>query len=184
LPETTLLVVDEAYCHYARALDYPDATAWLGEHANLVVVRTFSKAYGLAGLRVGYGLSHPGVAELLNRVRQPFNVNAVSLAAATAALEDGAHVEAVAALNRAGLDRLTSACRALGLFVFPSAANFLLVDVGRPAAPVYEALLRAGVIVRPMAGYGLPTCIRITTGTGEQDERCLKALAEAIRGAT
>jgi histidinol-phosphate aminotransferase len=182
LPETTLIVVDEAYCDYARAFDCPDATAWLGEHANLVVVRTFSKAYGLAGLRIGYGLSHPGVAELLNRVRQPFNVNAVSLGAATAALEDRAHVEAVAALNRAGLERLTSGCRALGLFVFPSAANFLLVDVGRAAAPVYEALLRAGVIVRPMSGYGLPTCIRITTGTRAQDERCLKALAVAIRG--
>jgi histidinol-phosphate aminotransferase len=117
-------------------------------------------------------------------VRQPFNVNAVSLAAASAALDDQGHVEAVAALNRSALERLADGCRALGLFTFPSAANFLLVDTGRPAAPVYEALLRAGVIVRPMSGYGLPTCLRITTGTREQDERCLKALAEAIRGAS
>jgi histidinol-phosphate aminotransferase len=183
LADTTLVVVDEAYCDYATAVDCPDSSAWLAEHANLVVVRTFSKAYGLAGLRVGYALSHPGVAEILNRVRQPFNVNAVSLAAAVAALEDRAHVAAVAALNRAGLERLTSGCRTLGVRTFPSAANFLLVDVGRPAGPVYEAMLRAGVIVRPVAGYGLPNCLRISTGTAVENERCLRALAHALKDA-
>jgi histidinol-phosphate aminotransferase len=182
LPDTTLVVVDEAYHEYTSAVDCPDATAWLGEFPNLVVVRTFSKAYGLAGLRIGYGLSHPGVAELLNRVRQPFNVSVVSLAAASAALEDRTHVDTVAALNRAGIDRLTMGCRALGLTCLPSAANFVLIDVGRPAGPVYEDLLRAGVIVRPMGGYGLPTSLRISTGTAAQDERCLKALAAALRG--
>lgn len=181
LPETTLAVVDEAYCDYGRGVDCPDASLWLGEFANLIVVRTFSKAYGLAGLRVGYGLSHPGVAELLNRVRQPFNVNAVSLAAASAALADRAHVEAVAALNRAGIERLTAGCRGLGIPALPSAANFVLADCGRAAAPIYESMLRAGVIVRPLAGYGLPSCLRITTGTREQDERCLKALGAALR---
>jgi len=183
LPDTTLVVVDEAYCDYAGGVDCPDTSTWLVEHGNLVVVRTFSKAYGLAGLRVGYGLSHPGVAEILNRVRQPFNVNLVSLAAATAALEDRAHVAAVAALNREGRERLASGCRALGVSTLPSATNFLLIDVGRPAGPVYEAMLRAGVIVRPMAGYGLPNCLRITTGTAAQEQRCLKALAQALRGA-
>jgi histidinol-phosphate aminotransferase len=182
LPETTLVVVDEAYHDYARTVDCADSSAWLVEYPNLVVVRTFSKAYGLAGLRVGYGLSNPGVAELLNRVRQPFNVSGVSLAAASAALEDRAHVDAVTALNLAGLKRLSDGCRALGATPFPSAANFLLIDVGRAAGPVYEALLRSGVIVRPMAGYGLPTCLRITTGTAAQNQRCLKALALALRG--
>ncbi|HZF17435.1 MAG TPA: histidinol-phosphate transaminase [Steroidobacteraceae bacterium] len=181
LPATTLAVADEAYCDYGRSVGCPDASAWLAEFPNLVVVRTFSKAYGLAGLRIGYGLSHPQVAELLNRVRQPFNVNAVSLAAASAALEDRGHVESVAALNRAGIERLTEGCRALGVKPFPSAANFVLVDCGRAAAPVYESLLRAGVIVRPMTGYGLPNCLRITTGTREQDERCLEALGAALR---
>ncbi len=180
LPQTTLAVVDEAYCDYGRSVDCPDASRWLGEFENLVVLRTFSKAFGLAGLRVGYGLSHPEVAELLNRVRQPFNVNAVSLAAAAAALADRAHVEAVAALNRAGIERLTAGCRAIGIVPFPSAANFVLVDCGRAAAPIYESMLRAGVIVRPMSGYGLPTCLRITTGTHEQNERCLKALGIAL----
>ena len=183
LPETTLVAVDEAYFEYAREVDCPDTSRWLAECPNLVVVRTFSKAYGLAGLRVGYGLSHPGIADLLNRVRQPFNVNGVSLAAAAAALGDPAHVEAVVRLNRAGREQLTAACRSLGIRCLPSAANFILVDVARPAGPVYEALLRAGVIVRPMAGYGLPTCLRISTGTAEQNERCATALARVLRGA-
>lgn len=182
LPDTTLAVIDEAYCDYGRSFGCPQATDWLGERPNLVVLRTFSKAYGLAGLRVGYGLSHPGVAELLNRVRQPFNVNAVSLAAASAALEDRIHIEAVTALNRAGVERLTQGCHELGAKPVPSAGNFVLVDFARPAAPLFESLLRAGVIVRPMGGYGLPTCLRITTGTREQDERCLQSLAAALRG--
>jgi histidinol-phosphate aminotransferase len=183
LPQTTLVVVDEAYCDYGRVMGCADASVWLAEFSNLIVARTFSKAYALAGLRVGYGLSHPDVADLLNRVRQPFNVNGVSLAAASAALADRAHVEAVAALNRSGIERLTQGCRALGAFVVPSAANFILVDLGRPAGPIYESLLRAGVIVRPMGGYGLPNCLRITTGTRAQDERCLSALRAALRDA-
>jgi histidinol-phosphate aminotransferase len=183
LPETTLVVVDEAYYEYSRAVDCPDTAQWLDEFPNLVVTRTFSKAYGLAGLRVGYGLSHPGIADLLNRVRQPFNVSGVGLAAAAAALADRAHVDAVVALNRAGIERLTAACRALGADCFPSAANFLLIDVGRPAGPVYESLLRAGVIVRPMGGYGLPTCLRISTGTAAQNERFVNALTQVLRGA-
>jgi histidinol-phosphate aminotransferase len=183
LPATTLVVVDEAYYDYARAVDCPDASAWLGDFPNLVILRTFSKAYGLAGLRVGYALSHPGVAELLNRVRQPFNVSVVGLAAASAALGDRAHVEAVVALNRAGVARLSEGCRALGIACLPSAGNFVLIDLGRAAAPVYEALLRAGVIVRPMAAYGLPNHLRISTGTAAQNERCIKALAAALGSA-
>ncbi len=183
LPATTLVVLDEAYHDYAREVDCPDASTWLRDFPNLVVLRTFSKAYGLAGLRVGYALSHPVVAELLNRVRQPFNVSSVSLAAASAALGDRAHLEEVVTLNHAGVERLTEGCRALGITCLPSAGNFVLIDLGRPAARIYEALLRTGVIVRPMAPYGLPNCLRISTGTAAQNERCIKALADALGSA-
>jgi histidinol-phosphate aminotransferase len=158
----------------------PDGTRWLGGHPNLVVVRTFSKAYGLAGLRVGYALSDPDVADLLNRVRQPFNVSVPGLAAAAAALDDRAHLEETIALNREGLARLREGLTALGLRVSPSAANFVLVDLGRPAAAVNDALQRQGVIVRPLANYGLPDHLRITTGTAAQNERLLAAMAKAL----
>ena len=183
LPATTLVVIDEAYYDYARAVDCPDASAWLRDFPNLVVLRTFSKAYGLAGLRVGYALSHPVVAELLNRVRQPFNVSSVSLAAASAALADHAHLQEVVALNRAGIERLTGSCRSLGIECLPTAGNFVLIDFTRPAARIYEAMLRSGVIARPMAPYGLPNYLRISTGTAAQNERCIQALAAAVGSA-
>ena len=181
LPAHVIAVVDEAYFEYSREVDCADATRWLGELPNLVVTRTFSKAYGLAGLRVGYALSHPDIADLLNRVRQPFNVNSLALAAAEAALRDSAHLAAVVALNRGGLVELRSGLERLGLRVLPSAANFLLVDCGRPAGALYEALLREGVIVRPVAGYGLPNALRITVGTATGNARCLAALERVLR---
>lgn len=180
IPEEVIVVLDEAYHEYSAERGVPDGTRWLARHPNLVVVRTFSKAYGLAGLRVGYALSDPDVAELLNRVRQPFNVSVPALAAAAAALEDHAHLEATLALNRAGIARLTEGLTALGLKVAPSAANFVLVDFGRPAAPVSDALQRAGVIVRPLGNYGLPNHLRISTGTAAQIERLLAAMASAL----
>lgn len=180
LPASTLVIVDEAYIEYATEPSFPNAAHWLREFPNLVVTRTFSKAYGLAGVRVGYALSHPDVADMLNRVRQPFNVSSLGLAAACAALRDEAHVAKSVAMNRDGLAQLTAGCDALKLRHYPSAGNFVLIDCGRPAGPVYEALLRAGIIVRPVANYGLPNHLRITIGTREQNERLLAALA-AIR---
>ena len=176
LPDSVIAVVDEAYFEYSRDVDCPDASSWLRELTNLVVVRTFSKAHGLAGLRVGYALSQPQVAETLNRLRQPFNVNSVALAAATAALDDAPHVERTVVLNRAGREQLRTGLQALGLQVVPSAANFVLVDLARPSGPVYEGLLRQGVIARPLLNYGLPNHLRITTGTVEQNRRTLEAL--------
>lgn len=181
LPAHVIAVVDEAYFEYSREVDCADATRWLGKLPNLVVTRTFSKAYGLAGLRVGYALSHPDVADLLNRVRQPFNVNSLALAAAEAALGDTAHLDTTVELNRAGLVELRRGVQRLGLRALPSAANFLLVDCGRPAGAVYEALLYEGVIVRPVAGYGLPNALRITVGTATDNARCLAALERALR---
>lgn len=180
VPAEVIVVLDEAYHEYSAEAGVPDATAWCARHPNLVVARTFSKAYGLAGLRVGYALSHPDIADLLNRVRQPFNVSVLGLAAAAAALDDREHVEATLALNRRGLARLGEGLTALGLKVLPSAANFLLCDLQRPAAPINEALLRRGVIVRPVGNYGLPNHLRISTGTAEQNERVLAAMAAAL----
>lgn len=181
LPEQTLVVVDEAYIEYVSEPDFPDASRWLREFPNLVVTRTFSKAYGLAGLRVGYALSHPAVADMLNRVRQPFNVNSIALAAALAALDDSEHLRKSVETNRAGMAQLRAGFDALGVRHLPSAGNFILIDCARPAAPVYEAMLRQGVIVRPVGNYQLPNHLRITIGTREQNERMLAALQHALR---
>jgi histidinol-phosphate aminotransferase len=180
MPQDVIVVIDEAYHEYAAAAGVPDATRWLARHPNLVVTRTFSKAFGLAGLRVGYALSHPDVADLLNRVRQPFNVSVPALATAAAALDDREHLAETIALNRRGLGQLQAGLGALGLRTLPSAANFLLCDLGREAGPVNDALLRRGVIVRPVANYGLPDHLRITTGTAAQNERVLAAMGAAL----
>lgn len=180
VPDDVIVVLDEAYHEYSAPLGVPDGTRWLARHPNLVVTRTFSKAFGLAGLRVGYALSHPDVADILNRIRQPFNVSVPGLAAAAAALDDRAHLDATLSLNRLGIERLRAGLASLGIGAPPSAGNFVLADFGRPAAPVDEALLRRGVIVRPVDNYGLPNHLRITTGTAAQDERMLAALGDAI----
>jgi histidinol-phosphate aminotransferase len=180
IPPQVIVVLDEAYHEYSAPLGVPDGTRWLGRHPNLVVTRTFSKAYGLAGLRVGYALSHADLADVLNRVRQPFNVSVPALAAATAALDDGDHLDATVALNRAGIERLRAGLSALGIRAPASAGNFVLADLGRPAGPVNEALLRHGVIVRPVDNYALPNHLRISTGTAAQNERLLAAMAAAI----
>lgn len=182
LPDHVLVVVDEAYFEYVRETDYPDASSWVGRYTNLVVTRTFSKAYGLAGLRVGYAISSGAVADMLNRVRQPFNVNSLALAAATAALDDAAHLARSIEVNAAGLRQLADGARRLGLDYIPSVANFLSIDLARPAAPVYEALLRRGVIVRPVANYGMPNHLRVTVGRPEENERFLKALETVLGG--
>ena len=175
-----VVVVDEAYIEYADSPDFPNALDWLAEFDNLVVTRTFSKAYGLSGLRVGYAVSSPAVADLLNRVRQPFNVNSLALAAAAAALDDTAHLERTRVLNQQGMAQLTGAFEARGLTYIPSSGNFVTVDVGRPAGPVYQALLREGVIVRPVGNYGMPQHLRVTIGTEAENQVFLDALDRVL----
>ncbi len=177
VPHNTLVVVDEAYGEYVTRDDYPRTLSWLDDHPNLVILRTFSKIYGLAGLRIGYSITHPDVADdLLNRVRPPFNVNTLALTAARAALDAEAHVAESRRINDEGLRTLTAELTALGFGVTPSIGNFLLVDVRAPAGPTYEALLRDGIIVRPVGNYGLPHHLRVTVGLPEQNRRLLQAL--------
>jgi histidinol-phosphate aminotransferase len=182
VPPDVVVVVDEAYAEYVTAADYPDTLPWLAEFPNLVITRTFSKIHGLAGLRAGYAISDPDVADLLNRVRQPFNVNAVAQAAAVAALADPDHVERSRQVNAAGLCQLSEGLAALGWRVPPSVGNFVLVDTGGPALPVYEALLRRGIIVRPLGNYGLPNHLRITVGLPEQNARLIAAVRALQEG--
>jgi histidinol-phosphate aminotransferase len=176
VPTDTLVIVDQAYAEYIDSPDYADCVEWIEEFPHLVVSRTFSKAFGLAGLRVGYAVSAPGIAGILNRVRQPFNVNSLALAAARAALEDEAYLQRSVATNRSELRRLERAFDERGLRYVPSAGNFVLLDLGVDAQPVFEALLRAGVIVRPVANYGLPQHLRISVGTPQENTRFLEAL--------
>ncbi|MDZ7749235.1 MAG: histidinol-phosphate transaminase [Halofilum sp. (in: g-proteobacteria)] len=180
VPDHVIVVLDEAYSEYVREPEFPNGLCWLPRHANLVVTHTFSKIHGLAGLRCGYALSTPAVADLLNRVRHPFNVNTAALAAAEAALSDEAFVAESVEQNTAGLRRLDEGLRALGLAPIPSVANFVTVDAGRPAQPVFEALLAEGVIVRPIGGYGLPRHLRITVGSEADNARLLEALARVL----
>jgi histidinol-phosphate aminotransferase len=182
LPEHVVVVLDEAYCEYVEQPDYPNGLDWLSQFPNLIVSRTFSKIYGLAGLRLGYGVASAEMADLLNRLREPFAVNNLALAAGAAALADHEHVERSRRLNTQGLAQLADACARLGLDFIPSAGNFIAVDVGRSAGPVYEALLRQGIIVRPLAPYGMPRHLRITIGTPEQMQRLLAALPRALAG--
>ncbi len=182
VPPGVIVVLDEAYNEYLPpALRY-DAIAWVRRFPNLLVSRTFSKAYGLAGLRVGYGVAQPDLGALLNRVRLPFNVTAVAQAAAVAALQDTAFVEQSYEANRAGLQALGDGLSALGLDFVPSFGNFILFHVG-PAARVYEALLARGVIVRPVAGYGLPEWLRVSVGLPQENARFLAVLPEALAAA-
>jgi len=180
LPPHVIAVVDEAYREYVAEDGYPDAVSWLPGRPNLVVTRTFSKAYGLAGLRVGYAVSHPEVADLLNRVRQPFNVNSVALAAAEAALGDDEHLARAVAVNREGLAWLQAELSRLGLAFIPSIGNFVSVELPRDAGPVYQALLREGVIVRPVGGYGLPRHLRVSVGLPDENRRFVEALERVL----
>jgi len=185
LPRHVIVVVDEAYFELAAdpgmgATDYPNTVTWLGRYPNLMVTRTFSKAYGLAGLRVGYSVSHPEVADLLNRVRQPFNVNSVALAAAVVALDDTAHLQKTQEATRNGMRQLTAAFAGMGLEYIRSVANFVSVDLGHPAARIYDALLHEGVIVRPVANYGMPNHLRVTVGLAEENARFIAALKKVL----
>ncbi len=175
LPEHVVAVFDEAYAEYVE--NAPDLRPLLSEGRKVVCLRTFSKIYGLASLRIGYGYASRETAALLNRVRQPFNVNAIAQAAAVAALEDREFAERCARENRAGLAQLAAEFRARGLAYVPSVANFILVKVGDGTA-AFEALQRRGVIVRPMKPYGMPEWLRVTVGTREQNARLVRELAQ------
>jgi len=179
VPEDVLVVLDEAYVEYLPQARRSPSLDWLKEFPSLVLTRTFSKAYGLAGLRVGYALAAPEVTDLMNRVRQPFNVNSLALTAAAAALDDAEFLAEAKRVNDAGLAQLTEGFRQLQLDSIPSWGNFVCVQVG-DAAAVYQALLRRGVIVRPVANYGLPEHLRVSVGLPEQNARLLAALAGAL----
>lgn len=181
VPPHVLVVVDEAYFEYVSEADYPNCIPWVERFSNLIVTRTFSKVHGLAGLRIGYSVSTPQVAEVLNRVREPFNTNSLGLTAAMAALEDETHVTRSVGMNREGMEQLARAFGDMGLTYIPSVANFITVDVGRPGAQVYQALLHEGVIVRPIANYGMPNHLRVTIGLPEENRRFIEALRKVIR---
>jgi histidinol-phosphate aminotransferase len=179
VPPHVLVVLDEAYGEYLPADDRCDTLAWIERFPNLLISRTFSKAYGLAGLRVGYGIGHPGVIDLLNRVRHPFNVNAPALAAAEAALDDTGFLSRSYALNNAGMAQLVAGFTELRIETVPSKGNFLLAKVG-DAARINAELLKRGVIVRPVANYGLPAFLRVSIGLAGQNVRFLDALSAVL----
>jgi histidinol-phosphate aminotransferase len=178
--DRAILVVDEAYREYVEAADCPNGPDYLGKGVPILVLRTFSKIYGLAGLRVGYGLAEQWLVELLNRVRPPFNVNSLAQAAALAALKDEDHLERSRKTTSQGLAYLTRELNGLGLKVIPSFANFVAFCWDRDAKPVYEGLLKEGVIVRHLASFGMPTCIRVTVGTASENERFVQALKKVL----
>jgi histidinol-phosphate aminotransferase len=173
LPADVVLCVDEAYVEYARRSDFPDSVAWARRRPGTIVLRTFSKIFGLAGMRVGYGIADRELASYLERARHPFNVNRLAEVAALAALDDREHVRRTRELNAEGAERLEREFAELGIGTWPTGANFLLARTG-PAA--YAALLRQGVIVRPLSGFGLHDFVRVTIGTPEENERLVKAL--------
>jgi histidinol-phosphate aminotransferase len=179
VPLRVIVVLDEAYNEYLPDALRVDSTRWLEEFPNLVITRTFSKAYGLAALRVGFALAHPDVADLMNRVRMPFNVNSVAQAAAAKALQDKAFVARSREVNDAGMRQLAEGFRGMGLDYIPSLGNFLSVRVGAAGA-VYQRLLKQGVIVRPLAGYGMPEHLRVTIGLESENARFLAALRTAL----
>jgi len=180
LPDTVVCVLDEAYFEFVSRIEPINSIDWLKKFPNLLITRTFSKAYGLAGLRIGYGLSSPQLADILNRVRQPFNNNTLALVAADAALADDEHLHETLTVNARGMQQLTDGFKNLGLEWIPSAGNFVLVDLKQDGLPFYEALLRKGVIVRPVGVYELPNHLRISIGTAAENQLFLEALTDTL----
>ncbi|MBB3103597.1 histidinol-phosphate transaminase [Azomonas macrocytogenes] len=180
VPENVLVVLDEAYIEYAEGEELPNGMSYLARHANLLVSRTFSKAYGLAALRVGYAVSSAQIADVLNRVRQPFNVNSLALVAACAALGDTDYLQEGRRVNAAGMRQIEQGLRELKLDWIPSRGNFIAVNFARDAAPINQALLKEGVIVRPIGGYGMPDFLRVSIGLEHENERFLQALRKVL----
>lgn len=181
VPSSVMVVLDEAYTEYVSREDYPDGLRELVKYPNLIVTRTFSKAYGLAGYRLGFAAATAEVSGYINRVRQPFNVNSLALVAGIAALADQAFVKEAVAVNKKEMSVWQQALSMLGLNWIPSQGNFLCVDMQQTAMPIYEALLKEGVIVRPVAGYGLPNHLRISIGTDEENMHGIEALARVMQ---
>ena len=177
VPRDLPVVIDEAYIEFADAPGLESALALRNRFPNLVVTRTFSKAYGLAGLRIGYAVAHREIIDLINRLRESFNVNGIALLAAEVALRDRAHLNQVVSATRGERERVTHALRQRGLRVMPSQGNFVLIDFQREAAPIEADLLRKGIVVRPMIAYGLPQCLRVTIATATENDRFLEALS-------
>lgn len=180
IPPQVIVVIDEAYFEYVDKEGYESAVQWVKDFPNLLVTRTFSKIYGLAGFRIGYSVSQPELAELLNRVRQPFNTNLPAQIAALAALDDDAHLQLSREKNLAGMQQLEDAFSNMGLSWIPSAGNFICVNFNREAMPINDALLREGIIVRPVANYGLPDYLRITIGSESENHRFVEALKKIL----
>lgn len=183
VPRQVLVVLDEAYYEYVPAAERAPSVEWVNEFPNLIVSRTFSKAYGLAGLRAGYAISHPEVADLMNRIRQPFNMNSLSLKAAEVALDDEAYLAESVAVNEHGMQQLVSFCERFDLNYIPSYGNFLTIEVGAKAADIYEQLLHKGVIVRPVAGYELPNHLRVSIGLAAENQAFIDAMESILNGA-
>ncbi len=180
VPSNIIVVVDEAYTEYVTDGSIPNSIEWLSEFPNLVVTRTFSKAYGLASMRLGYAATSEEICGLLNRVRQPFNVNNFALAAGIAVLDDAAYLEQAIEVNRSGMQQLVESCESLGLSYIPSAGNFLTIDMGQDAMPLYEKLLHKGVIVRPVANYSMPNHLRVSIGLEHENRKYIEALNEIL----
>ena len=181
VPDRTIVVFDEAYWEFAQGPDFPDSLAYMKQGRRVLVLRTFSKAASLAGLRVGYCVGDPDAISLMNRIRQPFNVNSLAQVAALAALEDEGHILECLRTIEAGRAFLYEEFKALGIKYVPSRANFILVDVGRSANDIYQKLLREGVIVRPLTPFGMETALRITVGTPQENRKLIKALRAVLR---
>ncbi|WP_286239764.1 histidinol-phosphate transaminase [Neptuniibacter halophilus] len=180
VPERVLVVLDEAYTEYVDEPDFANGLVLQSRYSNLMVTRTFSKAYGLAGLRVGFAVSNPQIANILSRVRQPFNVNSLALVAAEVALADEAYLQQAVEINRQGMALYQTELARLGLDFIPSVGNFVSVDMGQDAMPLYQTMLEQGVIVRPVANYAMPQHLRISIGLPEENQRCLEALANVV----
>ncbi|MGD8377986.1 MAG: histidinol-phosphate transaminase [Gammaproteobacteria bacterium] len=180
VPSDVAVVVDEAYFDFVEAAEYPDCSKLLDEFSNLIVLRTFSKAYGLAGVRVGYALSSAPITDLLNRVRLAFNPNSLAQVAAVAALDDVEHLKKTVNLNRTELARMQKELKALGLATIPSVCNFVTADMGRPGREVFADLLKEGVITRPLDGYGLPNHLRISVGLPEENDKLFSVLPRVL----
>ena len=177
LPEHVVVVFDEAYFEYVRSAEFPDSMAYVRQGCNVIVLRTFSKIYGLAGLRIGYGVTTPEITNLLNRVRPPFNANSIAQRAAVTALNDDEHVAKSRAVNQAGMEQVMKGLQALGFAPIPSEANFVYLDVGRDGREVFDALLQRGIIVRHIEGR----MVRVTIGQAEENQAFLTALAGVVQ---
>jgi histidinol-phosphate aminotransferase len=180
VPETVLVVVDEAYFEYVDMPEYGSALSLLNQYPNLVITRTFSKAYGLASLRVGYAISHPDVADVINRVRQPFNINSMALAAAVAVLDDQDYLSRSVDINRKGYEQLVSGFNQMKLDFIPSVGNFISVHIPGDIQALYQALLQSGVIVRPIGVYGMPDHLRVSIGLPDENQRFLDVLEQLL----